>query len=213
MHQVIANAGHKLVAGAIVGVLAAASVVGLDFALTRVSGDGVQPLQAIELRTYDWRLVHTAQPETAVKNIALIEIDEYSLRNLQPNAGRWPWPRVVHSMLFDYLSRGPAKVVAYDVNFAEPDDRMGFKMGEATMSGAESDQALADSIKANGSVILLADATYEGNNDKTPLLPDYGYRLTCRASRNARSCSRQSRSWPKPRPGWVTTCSCSTPTA
>lgn len=177
MHQVISNAGHKLVAGAVIGVFAAASVVGLDSVLTRLSGDAVQPLQAIELRTYDWRLVHTARPETAVKNIALVEIDEYSLRNIQPNAGRWPWPRIVHAELFDYLARAPAKVIAYDVNFAEPDDRLGFKMGDATLSGAESDKALADSIKANGSVILLADATYEGNNDKVPLLPDYGYTL------------------------------------
>jgi adenylate cyclase len=177
MHQVISGAGPKLLAGAVVGVLAAASVVGVDALLTRLTAGGVQPMQAIELRTYDWRLSHTARPETAVKNIALVEIDEYSLRNLQPNAGRWPWPRVVHSLLFDYLSRGPAKVIAYDVNFAEPDSRTGFKMGESTMSGAESDQALADSIKAAGSVILLADATYEGGSDTAPPLPDYGYKL------------------------------------
>ena len=39
---------------------------------------------------------------------ALFEVvgkDEYSLRNLEPNAGRWPWPRAVHSMLIDYLHR------------------------------------------------------------------------------------------------------------
>jgi adenylate cyclase len=177
MHQMMSGAGRKLAAGAVIGVLAAAIVVGVDLLLTRISAGAVQPMQAIELRTYDWRLSHTARPETAVKNIALVEIDEYSLRNLQPNAGRWPWPRVVHSMLFDYLARGPAKVIAYDVNFAEADNRTGFKMGESTMTGAESDQALADSIKAAGSVILLADATYEGGSDTAPPLPDYGYKL------------------------------------
>ena len=76
-----------------------------------------------ELKTYDWRLTHTARPDTARKDIALVEIDEYSLRNLQPYAGRWPWPRVVHAMLLDYLARAPAKLVVYDVNFAEPDTR------------------------------------------------------------------------------------------
>ena len=173
----MAGAGRKLVAGAVIGVLAAAVVIGLDLLLTRLSAGGVQPMQAIELRTYDWRLAHTARPETAVKNIALVEIDEYSLRNLQPNAGRWPWPRIVHAELFDYLARGPANVIAYDVNFAEPDSRIGFKIGDSTMSGEESDKALADSIKAAGSVILLADATYEGGSDAAPPLPDYGYTL------------------------------------
>src|SRR5579872_4381104 len=130
--------GRRVLAGTVVGLLAAVIVIGTDLLLTRISAGGVQPLQAIELRTYDWRLSHTARPETAAKNIALVEIDEYSLRNLQPNAGRWPWPRVVHAELFDYLARGPAKVVAYDVNFADPDSRIGFKIGDATMSGAES---------------------------------------------------------------------------
>ena len=176
MQPMTSGAGYRLVAGGVIGVLAAASVVGADLLLTRLSA-GVQPMQAIELRTYDWRLARTARPETAARNIALVEIDEYSLRNLQANAGRWPWPRIVHAELLDYLARGPAKVIAYDVNFADPDSRTGFKIGDATISGAESDKALADSIKAAGSVILLADATYEGGSDAAPLLPDYGYRL------------------------------------
>src|SRR5579864_4405912 len=119
MHQVISNAGHKLIAGAVIGILAPALVLGADALLTRLAGGGVQPLQAIEFRTYDWRLSHTARPESALKNIALVEIDEASIRSLEPNAGRWPWPRIVHAELFDYLSRAPAKVIGYDVDFAE----------------------------------------------------------------------------------------------
>jgi CHASE2 domain-containing sensor protein len=121
-------------------------------------------------------LSHTARPDTARTDIALVEIDEYSLRNLQPNAGRWPWPRAVHSMLIDYLARAPAKVIAYDVLFTEADTRTGFEFGGTTWSGAESDKALADSIKAAGNVLLLADASYD---TKTPdaVLPDEGYRL------------------------------------
>src|SRR5579872_3471686 len=157
--------GRRVLAGTVVGLLAAVIVIGTDLLLTRISAGGVQPLQAIELRTYDWRLSHTARPETAVKNIALVEIDEYSLRNLQPNAGRWPWPRIVHAELFDYLSRAPARVIAYDVNFADDDKAVAIKYGDATISGADSDRALADSVKAAGNVILLADATYSGESD------------------------------------------------
>jgi adenylate cyclase len=173
----ISGAARKLLAGAVIGVLASAIVVGVDWLLTRLSAGGVQPLQAIELRTYDWRLSHTARPETALRNIALVEIDEYSLRNLQPNAGRWPWPRIVHAELLDYLARAPAKVIGYDVDFAEPDSRLGFAFGGSTISGLESDKAMADSVKAAGTVILLADATYAGESTAAPPLPDFGYGL------------------------------------
>jgi len=174
---VISAAGRKGIAGAVVGLLASAVIVGADALLTRIAAGGVQPLQSIELRTYDWRLSRTARPETARPDIALVEIDEDTLRSLQPNAGRWPWPRVVHAQLFDYLSRAPAKVIGYDVNFAEPDSRQGFAMGDSTMSGSESDRAMADSIKENGSVILLADAVSENEYAGVPPLPDYGYRF------------------------------------
>ena len=167
---------RKASAGLLVGCTAAVIVLAVDLLFTRLTG-GLHPLEAVELRTYDWRLSHTARPETARQDIALVEIDEYSLRNLQPNAGRWPWPRAVHSMLIDYLARAPAKVIAYDVNFAEADTRRGFDFGDGTWSGAESDKALADSIKAAGNVLLLADATFDGEANDAPPFPDLGYRL------------------------------------
>jgi adenylate cyclase len=167
---------RKASAGLLVGCTAAATVLAVDLLFTRFT-TGLHPLEAVELRTYDWRLSHTARPDTARQDIALVEIDEYSLRNLQPNAGRWPWPRAVHSMLIDYLARAPAKVIAYDVNFAEADTRRGFDFGDGTWSGAESDQALADSIRAAGNVLLLADATFDGEANDAPPFPDLGYRL------------------------------------
>jgi adenylate cyclase len=159
-------------AGLLVGLVSGAAVLGADLVSTAlVQGSGRHPLQTIELKTYDWRLTQTARPETARKDIALVEIDEYSLRNLQPYAGRWPWPRVVHSMLVDYLARAPAKLVVYDVDFAEPDSRRGFDFGGGTMSGAESDRALVDSVRASGNVILLADATYNAQSGESSGLP------------------------------------------
>jgi adenylate cyclase len=159
-------------AGLLVGLASGAAVLGGDLVSNAlVQGSGRHPLRTIELKTYDWRLTHTARPETARKDIALVEIDEYSLRNLQPYAGRWPWPRVVHSMLVDYLARAPAKLVVYDVDFAEPDSRRGFDFGGSTMSGPDSDQALVDSVKASGNVILLADATYNAQTGESSGLP------------------------------------------
>jgi adenylate cyclase len=167
---------RKAFAGLLVGGVAAVLVVVADVLLTVFSAGGAHPLETVELKTYDWRLSHTARPDTARTDIALVEIDESSLRNLQPKVGRWPWPRVVHSMLIDYLARAPAKVIAYDVLFAEPDALTAFEFGGAKWSGAESDKALADSIKAAGNVLLIADASYD---TETPgaVLPDEGYRL------------------------------------
>jgi len=168
---------RKFAAAVLIGLGAAALVLGANWLFTALApGSGLQPLQTVEMRTYDWRLAHTVHPETARKDIALIEIDEYSLRKLQPNAGRWPWPRVVHSMLIDYLARASTRVIAYDVVFSEPDTRTGFKFGESTISGEESDRAFADSLKAAGNVILLADASYDADAGEVSL-PDAGYPL------------------------------------
>ncbi|MGE5813562.1 MAG: CHASE2 domain-containing protein, partial [Acidobacteriota bacterium] len=168
----------RLTAGLLVGLASAAIVLGLDLLLKGIDqGRGLNLLATIELKTYDWRLRNTARPDEARKDLVLVEIDEYSLRNLQRAAGRWPWPRAVHSMLLDYLARAPARLIAYDVNFAEADTRRGFDFGDGTWSGAESDQALIDSVRNAGNVILLADATYEANEGARPALPDNGIRL------------------------------------
>src|SRR5581483_6962984 len=139
------------------------------------SGTALTPFDAVELKTYDWRLAHTARPDTARPDIALVEIDEYSLRNLQPYVGGWPWPRAVHSLLIDFLARAPAKLIAYDINFSAADTRNGFDVGGATLSGSSSDRALAASVKAAGHVILLPDATYEATSGRgASHVPDAG---------------------------------------
>lgn len=167
----------KLAAGLLVGLASAAIVLGLDLLLARVDqGRGLNPLATIELKTYDWRLRRTARPETARQDIVLVEIDESSLRNLEPNVGRWPWPRVVHSLLIDYLERGHPRAIAYDLNFAGPDTKR-FEFGGEQWTGERSDRALSDSVRAAGNVILLADATFEGSIGTAPPPPDAGYRF------------------------------------
>ena len=105
----------------------------------------------------------TIAPSGAPARIAIVEIDEQTLRALEPIAGRWPWPRLFHGGLIDFLARGPAAVVAYDVGFFEPDGRSGFDVGGDRWTGAESDGAFVDSVKKAGNVVLLAEATYAGS--------------------------------------------------
>lgn len=172
---------RRMVAGGAIGLVSAVLVLGAAWLAERAAGGSLSPFDAIELRTYDWRLTRTADPSTARQDIALVEIDEYSLRNLEANvkdAGKWPWPRAVHSLLVDFLARGPAKTIAYDINFAEADSRRGFEFGGSLWSGAESDQALVASVRKAGNVILVADATYEGEAvDQAAAFPDTGLRL------------------------------------
>src|SRR5258705_4839968 len=105
------NRVHEVIAGLFVGLLAAAIIVGADELFSHLEGGAaVNPLHTLEMQTYDWRLSTTAQPVNARKDIVLIEIDEFSLRNLEPYAGRWPWPRLVHATLLDYLPRRGPKV-------------------------------------------------------------------------------------------------------
>ena len=76
---------------------------------------------------------------------------------MEPLVGRWPWPRLVHAALLDYLAAGGARAVVYDVLFAEA-DRSKFMVGESEWTGEESDQALVDATARAGNVIHVAEA-------------------------------------------------------
>ena len=162
----------------VVGLCATLLVVGFE-ALFALFTDSTRltPLQTIELKTYDWRLVRTAQPKGARKDIVLIDIDEYSLRNLQPYVGRWPWPRHVHAAMIDYLAAARARVVAYDVNFAGSDSNRTYTTNGETISGDESDHELVRAVGEAGNVILLADATYDATSGETPAIPGATFAL------------------------------------
>jgi CHASE2 domain-containing sensor protein len=124
----------------------------------------------LELSTYDVRLVAAqriapGRADVARTDLVMVEIDESSLRLLEPTFGRWPWPRVVHSAVVDYLARAQAKVVAYDVLFVDRDLRSAFPLGDSgvVLSGAESDEALVDSVRRAGNVVLAGEAIFVGS--------------------------------------------------
>lgn len=141
----------KLAIGAAIGV--GATLIASILALTPF-------VQRVELATYDWRLQRTARPTAPSDDIVLVSIDDDSVRRMAPLVGRWPWPRLTHATVVDFLARAPAKLVVYDVLFTEPDNRR-FTVGEEEWTGAQSDQAFADSIAKAGNVILAADAAAE----------------------------------------------------
>lgn len=127
-------------------------------------------VHTIELKTYDWRMRATARPTAPSEDIVLVSIDDDSVRRMAPLVGRWPWPRLVHADLIEFLSRAPAEVIVFDVLFTEPDVRR-FTVGNEEWTGIESDDAFADSVARAGNVVLAADAAAEGLVDETRGLP------------------------------------------
>ena len=111
----------------------------------------------IELDTYDRRVAATARPAAPAERISLVLIDNDSLRRMEPLVGRWPWPRLVHATVIDYLAAAGAKVIAYDVLFPERDIRK-FMVANTEWTGEESDAALVDSTRKAGNVVHVAEA-------------------------------------------------------
>jgi adenylate cyclase len=168
---------RKVLAGLLLGIGAAAVIL--------VLGSGGF-LETAELKLYDWRMRRAAAPESVNRNIVLVEINDLTIRDLEPIYGHWPWPRVALSIVLDYLQRAPARVVAVDIAFPERDRVERYDIGGVKWSGQESDEALADSAKNAGNVIMLADAVDEGRiggeqSSAPPTWRDPGYRVGERA--------------------------------
>ncbi len=100
-------------------------------------------LDTFELKSLDFRF-QIRGPIASKVPIVLVSIDQDSFDELQLP---WPWPRTLHAMLIRKLAAGRAKLIAFDILFTEP------------KPDPREDQALADSIRAAGNVILAAEFT------------------------------------------------------
>jgi len=54
-------------------------------------------------------------------DIVLVDIDEKSLARMEKDAGRWPWPRVVHAELVEGLAAQRPRAIVFDIAFTEAD--------------------------------------------------------------------------------------------
>jgi adenylate cyclase len=149
---------RRAVVGAGIGLAATAIALALgtaDFA------------SRVEDATYDIRVRRTAKPAETSSPIVVVDINESSMHRLEPVFGRWPWPRLVHAAAIDYLKASGAKAIVYDVIFSGHDSRGQFTFNGQTVSGDLSDQALVESVRSAGNVILAADPSSEGLADTT----------------------------------------------
>src|SRR5271169_4760500 len=73
-------------------------------------------LERLSLLCFD--LYQKAAPRVAGDlPIRVVDIDDPSLKSI----GQWPWPRTVIAQLVDRLAEAGAAVIAFDIDFAEPD--------------------------------------------------------------------------------------------
>jgi adenylate cyclase len=145
------------------GIGAVASVLAGAFSLLTF-------VETTELKTYDLRVAATARPGAPSDAITLVAIDDDSIRRMEPLVGRWPWPRLVHATVIDYLAAGGAKVIAYDIQFSERDRRR-FMVGDTEWTGEESDAALVDSTRKAGNVVHVAEAASNELVDPSKAVP------------------------------------------
>ena len=58
-------------------------------------------------------------PPGRFERVAVVDVDEDSMRALEGTIGAWPYPRQVYALVGAYLQRVGVRAVAYDVLFAE----------------------------------------------------------------------------------------------
>jgi adenylate cyclase len=140
------------------------SIVGIGAvaALLALAAGRTEFLHRVENTSYDRRVAATARPVRDDSPIVLVDINESSVRALEPMLGRWPWPRAVHAAALDYIVRGGARVVAFDILFGEREGATQIVINGQAMTGDRSDAAFVESVRLAGRVVLLAGATYEG---------------------------------------------------
>ncbi len=98
--------------------------------------------QTLELKTLDYRFRLRAGTSTASRDIVIIEVDDPSIKFLEPAVGRWPWPRNVYAVLIDFMRQAGARLIVFDLLLTEADKQ-----------NPEADQELGRATEEFGRVI------------------------------------------------------------
>jgi len=121
----------------------------------------VQALRLIAFDTYQHISPQTYDPDLPVR---IVDIDEASLAKV----GQWPWSRTVVRDLLDKLGEAGAVVVAFDIQFAEPDrtsieqlikglpPEEATRLAEVIVGRPTNDEELAGALKRTPSVLATA---------------------------------------------------------
>lgn len=124
------------------------------------SGSHHELRKRIQYATFD--TYNKMKPRTASDKVAIIDLDEESIKEL----GQWPWPRNVMAQMVDTLHGLGAKVIAFDVVFAESDRTSPARIAQTLPDGEgydgvkevltalpDNDAVFAKSIERAGNVV------------------------------------------------------------
>jgi adenylate cyclase len=109
--------------------------------------------QKVEWFTYDWRARLYLNRRAAVDpELAVIYIDENSIRALNQDLGkfRWPWPRSVYGKVIGELKSQGAAVIGMDAFIWERES----DPPESELGGLTPDEFLAQQMAAAGNVVI-----------------------------------------------------------
>lgn len=143
-------ANKKILHGVLIA-LSTAIVVNLGFYFGLFNG--------AELKAYDMRARYNSKQPSS--DVAIILVDEASLRGMNPIVGRWPWPRSVHADVVDFLAMSGAKAVMFDILFTENERVAGMRKG--TLS--PSDLSLVQATAAAGNVYHAAQIVVDEEDE------------------------------------------------
>lgn len=139
------------------------TVIALSAAILVNAGFYLGLFKELELKAFDLRERYFSRGRHPADEIAVILIDEASLRAMNPIVGRWPWPRSLHADIIDFLALSGAKAVLFDILFTE-NERI---PGEPPGTLGPNDIRLAESTGSAGNIYhaaqLLKDTEDEYN--------------------------------------------------
>ncbi|PAW72975.1 MAG: hypothetical protein B9S33_22595 [Pedosphaera sp. Tous-C6FEB] len=140
-------------------------------------------LEELEWKTYDWRARSAlTQRPPCTTNLGFVRIHNQDISNIAEGFGGeldyqygLYWPRVVYGRLVSELKAQGAKLVAFDVLFAEPRVDHPMVQRATNTPPVSSDDFFADEVRAAGNVALATSeelAPHPMFRDATPLLGD-----------------------------------------
>lgn len=135
--------------------------------------------QRLEWMSYDMRAAMFRASRAAHPDIALVLVDEASLKAMNPLVGRWPWPRSVFADLIEFLALGQPRAVVFDVLFTENERGYGVAPGALGPNDARLVAATREGARVYHAFEIHKDEADEINKtllDK-PIPPDFKKRF------------------------------------
>ncbi len=117
-------------------------------------------LSRVDNASFDTRLAIRGE-HAASDDVVVVGVDDDTINALPL---QWPYPRSVHAQVIDALTAAGARVIAYDITFAEPTTPFD-ESAQAKKAAEDNDFALLDALTRSKRVVLAAnefDSSVEG---------------------------------------------------